>query len=193
MARWLRWHCPPDTRFEIRALAVWGRARYFSVTEAPHNTDFSTKQSYVLELYVLAPKVPQHHCISMPYGPHHTNKFAVPYVCLYHVYVLVVHTHFVASELKDPIWHSSEWQIGSFSSEPTTCSNELFNIYADTHARIKVNVHSEHEPYQSNGDTFDTSPLRIIRVRLRTIPNHPYKHTVRIPEQFVRFVWIWRM
>ena len=27
--------------------------------------------------------------------------------------------HIVASELKDPIWHSSEWQIGSFSSEPT--------------------------------------------------------------------------
>ena len=25
-----------------RALAVWGRARYLSVTEAPHNTDFHT-------------------------------------------------------------------------------------------------------------------------------------------------------
>ena len=42
MVRWLRWHCPPDTGFEIRALAVWGRARYLSVTEAPHNTDFHT-------------------------------------------------------------------------------------------------------------------------------------------------------
>ena len=40
MVRWLRWHCPPDTGFEIRALAVWGRARYLSVTEAPRNTDF---------------------------------------------------------------------------------------------------------------------------------------------------------
>ena len=29
--------------------------------------------------------------------------------------------HFVASELKDPIWHSLEWQIGSFSSEATIC------------------------------------------------------------------------
>ena len=29
-----------DTGFEIRALAVWGRARYLSVMEAPHNTDF---------------------------------------------------------------------------------------------------------------------------------------------------------
>ena len=36
----MRWHYPPDTGFEIRALAVWGRARYLSVTEAPHNTDF---------------------------------------------------------------------------------------------------------------------------------------------------------
>ena len=30
-------YCTPDTWFEIRALAVWGRARYFSVTKAPHN------------------------------------------------------------------------------------------------------------------------------------------------------------
>ena len=42
MVRWLRWHCPPDAGFEIRSLAVWGRARYLSVTEAPHNTDFHT-------------------------------------------------------------------------------------------------------------------------------------------------------
>ena len=42
MVRWLRWHCPQDTGFEIRALAVWGRARYLSVTEAPHNTNFHT-------------------------------------------------------------------------------------------------------------------------------------------------------
>ena len=42
MVRWIRWHCPPDTGFEIRALAVWGRARYLSVTEAPHNTEFYT-------------------------------------------------------------------------------------------------------------------------------------------------------
>ena len=34
--------CPPDTGFEIRALAVRGRARYLSVTEAPHNTNFHT-------------------------------------------------------------------------------------------------------------------------------------------------------
>ena len=39
---WMRWLCPPDTGFEIRALAVWGRARYLSVTEAPHNTEFHT-------------------------------------------------------------------------------------------------------------------------------------------------------
>ena len=42
MVRWLRWHCPPDTGFEIRALVVWGRARHLSVTEAPHNTNFHT-------------------------------------------------------------------------------------------------------------------------------------------------------
>ena len=34
--------------------------------------------------------------------------------------------YLVASELKDPIWHSLEWQIGSFSSEATIFS--LTNI-----------------------------------------------------------------
>ena len=31
------WQCPPDTEFEIRALTVWGRARYLSFVEAPYN------------------------------------------------------------------------------------------------------------------------------------------------------------
>ena len=35
----MRWHCPPDTGNEIRALVVWGRACYFSVTKAPHNIE----------------------------------------------------------------------------------------------------------------------------------------------------------
>ena len=38
----VRWHCPPDTGFEIRARVVWGRTRYLSITEAPHNTEFHT-------------------------------------------------------------------------------------------------------------------------------------------------------
>ena len=39
IVRWMRWHCPPGTRFEILPLAVWGRAGYLSVTEAPHNIE----------------------------------------------------------------------------------------------------------------------------------------------------------
>ena len=38
--RMVRWHCPPDTGFEIQTLEVWGQARYLSVTEARHNTEF---------------------------------------------------------------------------------------------------------------------------------------------------------
>ena len=33
----VRWHCPPDTGFEIQTLEAWGRARYLPVTEAPNN------------------------------------------------------------------------------------------------------------------------------------------------------------
>ena len=32
---------------------------------------------------------------------------------------------FVASELKNSIWHSLEWQIGSFSCEATNCINSF--------------------------------------------------------------------
>ena len=44
----------------------------------------------------------------------------------------VMRFYIVASELKDPIWHSSEWQIGSFSSEATICKDMVgkdSNIY----------------------------------------------------------------
>ena len=37
MMRWVRGRRPPDTGFEIRALVIWGRARYLSVIEAPDN------------------------------------------------------------------------------------------------------------------------------------------------------------
>ena len=42
MVRWVGWHCPPDTRFEMQTLEVWDRARYLSVTEAPHQYVFSS-------------------------------------------------------------------------------------------------------------------------------------------------------
>ena len=42
----------------------------------------------------------------------------------------------VASELKDPIWHSLEWQIGSFGSEATLCW--LYTLC--TYASVMVNV-----------------------------------------------------
>ena len=40
LLRMVRWHCPPDTGFEIRALAVWGRARYLLVTESPQSPQY---------------------------------------------------------------------------------------------------------------------------------------------------------
>ena len=40
MVRWVRWHCSSDTGYEIQTLDAWDRARYPSVTEALHNTEF---------------------------------------------------------------------------------------------------------------------------------------------------------
>ena len=81
--------------------------------------------------------------MSMPYGPNLLNKFAVPYVCLYHVYVPAVHS----------------------------CLTELYNIHGDTHATIKVTVQSEHEPYQSNGDTNYITHHPVPSIMLGTLNN----------------------
>ena len=42
---------------------------------------------------------------------------------------LLTHCHIVASELNDPICHSDECQIGSFSSEATICNPHLDSTY----------------------------------------------------------------
>ena len=45
-----------------------------------------------------------------------------------YISVGVFEDYIVASELKDPIWHSLEWQIGSFSSEATIYTQAIFRI-----------------------------------------------------------------
>ena len=42
--------------------------------------------------------------------------------------------HTVSSELKDPIWHSLEWQIGSFSSEATVRMSTIFIYFRSDHS-----------------------------------------------------------
>ena len=129
-------HTEPYALFYIFSTAVRG-CRYVLADKHPNRCRTLRKYSRIIT----------YHYISMPYGPNLTNKFAIPHVCLYHVYVPTVHS----------------------------CPNELYNIHGDTYATIKVSVQSEHEPYQSNGDTFDTNPLRIIQTTLRTLQYRPYK------------------
>ena len=112
-----------------------------------HSWRFGAGNTYRCRTLRKYSRIITYHYLSMPYGPNLTNKFAIPHVCLYHVYVPTVHS----------------------------CPNELYNIHGDTHATSKVTVQSEHEPYQSNGDTFDTNPLRIIQATLRTLQYRPYK------------------
>ena len=84
--------------------------------------------------------------ISMSYGPNLTNKFAIPHVCLYHVYVLTVYTQL------------PEWTIQ----------------YSWRYARHdQSNRAIRTQPYQSNGDTFDTNPLRNIQTTFNTYPPVP--------------------
>ena len=60
----------------------------------------------------------------------YTNKV---FFIFSHIYMKNYISYFVASELKDPIWHSSEWQIGSFCSEAT-----IFQWYIPVSACVSV-------------------------------------------------------
>ena len=150
MVRWMRWHCPPDTGFEIWALAVWGRACYLSVTEALHEragkkhfvslkleerSGVRTRDrrlfqagsfNHCTRTHVLSKVVnntvqafeynmPRAHCLMKRSIIGYTLEYCRNVRYYMHIYI-------AASELKDPIWHSLEWQIGSFSSEATICT-----------------------------------------------------------------------
>ena len=53
-----------------------------------------------------------------------------------------IHKHIVASELKDPIWHSLEWQIGSFSSEATIYYKQLLPTgFAGQCGVVSIQIH----------------------------------------------------
>ena len=53
--------------------------------------------------------------------------------CGRNIFVSFKPPRIVASELNDPIWHSLEWQIGSFSSEATICYvTDMKNIIASS-------------------------------------------------------------
>ena len=51
------------------------------------------------------------------------------YIWSYNWIYFHIDGYFVASELKDPIWHSLEWQIGSFSSEATIYWRRKVYVY----------------------------------------------------------------
>ena len=56
MVRWMRWHCPSDTKFEIRVMEVRIRARYLSGTDAPYNMNISEWKSDVYRRQILTHK-----------------------------------------------------------------------------------------------------------------------------------------
>ena len=65
--------------------------------------------------------------------------------------------HIVASELKDPIWHSLEWQIGSFSFEATICFVYISNFSSvqvvgrDSETQLEVMKNTNFRPITFEG------------------------------------------
>ena len=56
--------------------------------------------------------------------------------------IVFIRLYIVASELKDPIWHSLEWQIGSFSSEATIYRRQILT-YTDGSRAERVKLQGE--------------------------------------------------
>ena len=50
-------------------------------------------------------------------------------------------------------------------------SNELYNNNGDTHATIKVNAQSEHEPYWSNGDRYESITYHTSYITYHPVPS----------------------
>ena len=83
MVSWMRCHCPPDTGFTIRTLAVWGRARYLSVTEALRNIEslrVSREERFFFEMPErgLRPRPPTFRAGSFMHVKHCTRPPALP-------------------------------------------------------------------------------------------------------------------
>ena len=60
-----------------------------------------------------------------------------------------MHVHIVASKLKDPICHSDECQIGSFSSEATTCGF-CINANLEKECSFRINAKLVKEKFPSS-------------------------------------------
>ena len=85
--RWMKWHCPSDTWFEIRALTVWGRSRYLSITGAPHNTEslVSREEQHNNVLTWSTPSSLRHGCWSYTTPPRISRQPGIQYDCLLHI------------------------------------------------------------------------------------------------------------
>ena len=91
----------------------------------------------------------------MPYRPNLTNKFAIPCVCLYHVYVPAVHSYL----------------------------NELYNIYVDTHATMKTTYNPNTS--RISRMVIRSIRILYVSYELHYVPSSTFRttRTVREPEQ----------
>ena len=148
MVRWLRWHCPPDTGFDIRALAVWGRARYLSVTEAPHNTDFHTwmgkKHFCFFQTAETGNRTPNSGVKGSganhyPRAPAHHNiaTFWIKiYANLANLMLISPSNYYVTLGMKGCICHFTKWQIHLFISKGTNLVQEHLKTCIETCNKI---------------------------------------------------------
>ena len=88
-----------------------GGQHYLLVTVAPHNSEYLRVETLLFfKILILRagnePRTPAWQSLRLICSTRYFDGIQIV-------------KHIVASELKDPIWHSSEWQIGSFSSEAT--------------------------------------------------------------------------
>ena len=69
----------------------------------------------------------------------------------------------VASELKDPIWHSSEWQIGSFSSEATKMGQDKIELIDEYVSLDNMNIPENRVSFDNIVNNYGTRLLTLCK------------------------------
>ena len=93
-----------------------------------HSWRFRTGDTYLRLAFDPLPyltEVLPHHYISMPYGPNLTNKFAIPHVCLNHVYVPAVHS--CPNELYNNSWRYARYDQSNRATRTRAVSVECLS------------------------------------------------------------------
>ena len=150
----MRWHRPPDTWFEIRALAFSGWARYLSVTEAPHNIELlwevwrpewgSNPRSPTFQAGSF------NHCTSAPVTRMRGRK--ITWLFINKCVTPTMQKRFICYEIIQVLGLACTCCV-----IPHTLSRPIRYVISSSHNFIKHDSFTKHVPWIGDSDTYTSS------------------------------------